>query len=361
MSSIRSGNPIVDEISMLPLQGNLIPQNWYKHVQLEDKRGNRADTIAITILADIVYWYRATVLEDTETGQQRARTKFHSDKLQKSYDEWADIFCLTKRQVQEACARLVHQGFITREARTIKVRGKVCNNVLFWQPVVERIKEITEISQTVDKSKLPNEKEKFVSHQVGQAIPIKRETNTKSLSKTKALKDPLSNTATDIYKEPELKKSGENESRSKIDSYIKTLITLWQERKSMLQLNLSPQQLKRTRLAIERALCTMDYGDLELAFKNYAYCLESPRHRTSVQVPIWAFFEKNHLHFIGKGAPKKWEKTAQEVEDDIARQKLAEMFKANDYEEYRLSLHEMEQGIRDAFDELEDVEEAWAV
>ncbi|NMB20899.1 MAG: hypothetical protein GX979_08525 [Firmicutes bacterium] len=357
MSTIQSGNPIVDKISMLPLQGNLIPQNWYKHVQLEDKRGNRADMIAITILADIVYWYRATVLEDTTTGQQRARTKFHADKLQKSYDDWAETFCLTKRQVQEACARLVEQGLVTREARTIKARGKVYNNVLFWEPVVDRIQEITEVAEAVDNSASAREEAKFVSHQTAQAIPFKRETNTKTSTKTRS-KDILSTRDTDTYKGPTPEKHGENDLQSRMEVQIKNLKELWQQRKSMLQMNLTRQQTERTRLAIERALSKMDYHDLELAFKNYAYCLESSNHRTSVQVPIWVFFEKNYMYFIGEGAPKRWEKTAQEAARDEQLQRGAAMFGLTNVHEYRLWLHEREQVVKNGCD---GDDSSWAV
>ena len=56
--------PEVETISRLHLEGNIIPHTWYQNITLS----GHPDVIAITILADIVYWYRWRELRDEATG-----------------------------------------------------------------------------------------------------------------------------------------------------------------------------------------------------------------------------------------------------------------------------------------------------
>ena len=53
----NQSTPIVDSIGQMNFEGNITPLEWYKHIKFAN---GKADTIAITILSDIVYWYRPT-------------------------------------------------------------------------------------------------------------------------------------------------------------------------------------------------------------------------------------------------------------------------------------------------------------
>jgi hypothetical protein len=100
---------------------------------------------AAVILSDVVYWYRPQEIRDEATGKViELRRKFKADKLQKSYQAWADQFGLTKRQVKDAVVFLRNQGLITTEFRQIRTEtGLVLSNVLFVEPVVDELRSIT--------------------------------------------------------------------------------------------------------------------------------------------------------------------------------------------------------------------------
>lgn len=131
----------VREISNIHFTGNVIPDQWYKHIKFEN---GKADLISINILADIIYWYRKTEVRDEESGQVTAyRKKFWSDKLQRSYSSLADKFGLTKRQVIDSVHRLEKLGLITIEFRNITKNTVSLANVLYLEPIVSKIKEIS--------------------------------------------------------------------------------------------------------------------------------------------------------------------------------------------------------------------------
>jgi hypothetical protein len=137
----KNTTPVVDEISQLHLEGNVIPHSWYKNVTLDN---GKPDLNAIVILADIVYWYRPTIIRDESTGEVVKTTKrFHANKLQRSYQQIADFFGLSKGQAADACYRLKDRGLITTELRTVATSLGTMSNVMFIEPVVEKIKEIT--------------------------------------------------------------------------------------------------------------------------------------------------------------------------------------------------------------------------
>lgn len=140
MKYITSGNPVVDSFGSLAFCGNVIPETWYEHLKMPS---GRTDLNAIVILAEIVYWYRPRQIKDEETGSVSWEKRFRADKLQKSYQQLADKFGLTKRQVSDAVHRLVDQGIITTELRDMTVEGLRLTNVMFMEPVYKRVLEIT--------------------------------------------------------------------------------------------------------------------------------------------------------------------------------------------------------------------------
>ncbi|SPP30977.1 hypothetical protein ARAF_0079 [Arsenophonus endosymbiont of Aleurodicus floccissimus] len=103
------------------------------------------------MLSEIIYWYRPSEIRDESTGELKGwRKRFQSDKLQRSYQSFADQFGFTKREVTDALKRLKSHGIITLELRTINTSTGACSNVLFIESVPARIDEITNSRQFTD-------------------------------------------------------------------------------------------------------------------------------------------------------------------------------------------------------------------
>lgn len=123
------------------IQGNVIPPQWLHHLKYES---GKPYMIAAFILSDIVYWYRPVVLRDEISGQVLGyRKKFKADKLQRSYQSFADMYGFSKREVSAACHYLQKQGLIDLDLRTIKTTGLTANNVLYIGINPVNIKKIT--------------------------------------------------------------------------------------------------------------------------------------------------------------------------------------------------------------------------
>ncbi|WP_134682535.1 hypothetical protein [Brevibacillus migulae] len=170
-----TGNDIVDRISKMHLEGNIIPHTWYHKITLSDK----PDLVAIVMLSEIVYWYRATYEKDEDTGRVLGiRKKFKADLLQRSYASFTEQFGITKRQAQDAMKRLEDLKLVTRHFRTVTVNGTNINNVLFIELHPEELEKLTYGDGGLSRS---NGRGYHV--QTGEAITLKRETNTKITSK----------------------------------------------------------------------------------------------------------------------------------------------------------------------------------
>ena len=140
---------IVLAVGQLDFTGNIIPHAWYQHLTKPVKVRKEETTIerpyleAIILLSDICYWYRPKETRDEATGQIIAiEKKFAADKMQRSYQQFAAAFGLTKDQVRNALKWLETKGLITLELRTISVKGMPCANVLFIEPVPSEITKI---------------------------------------------------------------------------------------------------------------------------------------------------------------------------------------------------------------------------
>ncbi|MGD6845257.1 DnaD domain-containing protein [Bacillus infantis] len=151
-----TGCSAVDDMNQLNIQGNVVPMQWYKNITFKN---NKPNFVAITLLSDIVYWYRPTVVRDELTGQiVETKKKFKADMLQRNYQAFSDQFGFTKRQVKEAMDFLVEHNLVVRQFRDIKAASGISvNNVMYLEPVVENIKKITyeEIDITLLRSNVP--------------------------------------------------------------------------------------------------------------------------------------------------------------------------------------------------------------
>ncbi|MBH9967933.1 DnaD domain-containing protein [[Bacillus] enclensis] len=136
---MKSGCKIVDQVGEMKIEGNLVPHLWYKNITFAS---GKAHFVAITLLADILYWYRPTLVRDESGDVVGTRTKFKGDMLQKSYQAFSDTYGFTKRQVKEAVDFLVENHLLIREFRTITTSSIVLSNVMYVQPVAGNVNKI---------------------------------------------------------------------------------------------------------------------------------------------------------------------------------------------------------------------------
>lgn len=192
-----TGNESCDKLIGIDFVGNVIPPIWYKTIL---KTTGKSDMLAINILGDIVYWYRATPIRDEITSQVIGhKKKFKADLLQKTYSNYAEMFGVSKGQVTEAMNRLEDLGIIKREFRTIVIQnGKKLGNVLFIDLNVENLmKFCKEPSKINDFIPIPKKHDSPISLKTDSPMPKKPETNTYTTSYTenditKRLKDKCS-------------------------------------------------------------------------------------------------------------------------------------------------------------------------
>lgn len=142
MKEYTTGNNIVDAMASMQFTGNVIPQIWYQTI-LRDN--GKPYLLAITLLADIVYWYRPTELRDEKTGRFLGYAKKFKDDdlLQRSYAQFASMYGESKRSITDAIVKLEQLGVIKRVLRTIDVGGVAFNNVLFIELFPEMLYKLT--------------------------------------------------------------------------------------------------------------------------------------------------------------------------------------------------------------------------
>lgn len=142
-------NETVIKMQSLNLDGNVIPHNWYQSIVL---KSGKPDLSAIVILSDIVYWYRPTSVFYKDGTFKGIKQKFDGDVLQKSYDDLANKFGMTKRTVRDAIVRLEELNLVKREFRNIMYRGTHLSNVLYLHLNFEEVSRITVVGVTVERN-----------------------------------------------------------------------------------------------------------------------------------------------------------------------------------------------------------------
>lgn len=86
MNFFTTGNQTVDELGQLNISGNITPQIWYKTILTE---AGKPYYLAISILSDIVYWYRPTEVRDEASGHVIGwKKRFRDDLLQRNYEKY---------------------------------------------------------------------------------------------------------------------------------------------------------------------------------------------------------------------------------------------------------------------------------
>jgi hypothetical protein len=145
---VKAINPTVVKFGKLNFTGNVIPLPWLQVPSLRHESG-KPNLVAIMLLADIVYYYRPSVMRDEETGEALGwRQKFKADRLQKDYGKWGALFGFTVRQVEDAMAFLKGGNpeglkLVDVEQRTVETAYGRLPNRAFIEPVFSAIVSIT--------------------------------------------------------------------------------------------------------------------------------------------------------------------------------------------------------------------------
>lgn len=142
MQYFSSGSEIVDQIGQMNIVGNMIPAIWNKTI-VNDK--GKTQYLAITILADIVYWYKPEEVRDERSGMVIGwRKKFRADLLQRSIKALMEEYDESERTIFRALGVLEDLKVIRRHRRTIQFKnGIIARNVLFIELVPEALYDLT--------------------------------------------------------------------------------------------------------------------------------------------------------------------------------------------------------------------------
>lgn len=153
-----SGNATVDAMGQFAITGNVTPVQWYRTVVREN---GKPHLLAITILSDLVYWFRPTEIRDERSGQVIGwKKKFSGEKLQKSYKQYESMLGESRRTIKMAFDVLSDLGVIEREFKDVKITpqgmevvgrdseedgddAKKLYNVMFLELNVARLNAIT--------------------------------------------------------------------------------------------------------------------------------------------------------------------------------------------------------------------------
>jgi hypothetical protein len=178
-----SGMDIVLAVGQLHFEGNIIPSSWFEHLRRES---GKPYTTAIILLSEIVYWYRPKEVRSEATGQViERRKKFKADKLQRTYDSFANQFGFTKRQVKDAMKFLRDEGIIDLDFRTITTAsGTKMGNVLFIGLNVDALREITYGQKKLNQRTPYDEKTSQGIRKNVIGVTEKRQTNTENTTET---------------------------------------------------------------------------------------------------------------------------------------------------------------------------------
>lgn len=143
-----TGNAIVDEVSEMNFTGNIVPLTWFKTMTGET---GKPMLLAINILSDVVYWYRAKEIRDEESGDLvKFEKRFKEDLLQRSYRQIEQRFGVTKKQARAALDYLCSIGVIRKHLRDeMTADGMPLHNNMYLELIPEKLKELT-YPQTAD-------------------------------------------------------------------------------------------------------------------------------------------------------------------------------------------------------------------
>lgn len=140
--NLSSGNDMVDAMAEINFSGNIVPEAWFKNVL---RPNGKPHLLAITILSDIVYWYRPTEERDEYTGHIIGwKKKFKGKYLQKSYKAYTNMYGESRDSVKAAFDILEKHGLVQRHLDDVELSdGSIRPNVMFIELFPDAVKRIT--------------------------------------------------------------------------------------------------------------------------------------------------------------------------------------------------------------------------
>lgn len=141
---LSTGNTTVDKIGQMHFEGNIVDHRWRLSPKLRRPNG-KLNSVALDVLADLIYWHRPTIVRDPQTGAViEVRKKFETETFYRDYDQWAEHLGYNRRQVQDAVTFLVERGILRRDIGQITFRnGFKTNNLPLLTPIPDAIRSIT--------------------------------------------------------------------------------------------------------------------------------------------------------------------------------------------------------------------------
>ena len=160
-SRITSGNQTVDAMGMINISGNVMPQIWYSTITRDN---GKPYLLAITLLADIVYWYRPVEVRDEQSGRVIGwKKRFKGHLLQKTYQQYAELYGESKRTIKAALDRLEEIGIIKKEFHDVTYEnGVTAHNLMFISLDVEKLQQYTYPADS-STNKYGNDEEEVIS------------------------------------------------------------------------------------------------------------------------------------------------------------------------------------------------------
>lgn len=141
---LTTGNAIVDAVTQMRFEGNILDHRWFLTPLLKTKAG-LPNFPAIYVLGDIVYCHTAMLIRDHNSQiLTEARKRFSGAKFWQVYDVWAPALGMTKRQLQDAVTFLHNAGIIKRTVGQITLAlGVKTTNVPIIELNVELLHAVT--------------------------------------------------------------------------------------------------------------------------------------------------------------------------------------------------------------------------
>ena len=190
-----TGNAAVDQLSGMEITGNVIPSAWYRTIR---KETGKPYLNAIIILSDIVYWYRAIEVRDEESGEFLGyKKKFKADILQRSYQQIAEQFGISKRDASNAIVALEKLGVVKRIFRKIKIDHYTIPNVMYLALDVEVLRRLTYPGE----KKTEDGNERKPEEQGGSALVKRKETEVRAGETVKGVEIKPAKRKEDIQQE----------------------------------------------------------------------------------------------------------------------------------------------------------------
>lgn len=125
---LQKHNTLQEDIVFSGFTGNIVPHHWYHTIC---NKSGKPDHIAISLLAEIVYWYRPRKNSTSNSDNFSQNRKFHGYAWQTSYANLERKFHYSRESIRRAFVKLEELGIIQRDLQSVQVRGQTYNNVLF--------------------------------------------------------------------------------------------------------------------------------------------------------------------------------------------------------------------------------------